>query len=224
MYPDSDTTSQQSLALPGGMTSSPTFRRRRFVAIGLTLVVLGGVAIAATFALPAAGGRGAPPLAGGGGTGGGVTAGDGLIGDGERVSVFDTDIPAVANLDPALLQAIQHAASDAAADDVEFLVTSGWRSPAMQQKLLDDAVRLYASEEEAARWVAGPETSQHVSGDAIDIGPFDGAYWLSLNGAGYGLCQVYANEAWHFELRPDAVTRGCPEQYPDPTYDPRTQG
>ena len=206
------------------MTSAPTFRRRRFVAIGLTVMLLAGVALAAKFAVDAVAGGDAPPLAGGGWTGGGLTSADGLIGDGERVSVFDTDLPAVANLDPALLEAVQRAAGDAAAEDVEFLVTSGWRSPAMQQQLLDDAIRLYASEEEAARWVASPETSQHVSGDAIDIGPFDATYWISLNGAAYGLCQIYANETWHFELRPDAVTQGCPEQYLDPTYDPRTQG
>ena len=35
------------------------------------------------------------------------------------------------------------------------------------------------------------------------------AGWLSEHGAGYGLCQTYANETWHFEL---ATTPGgeCP--------------
>jgi zinc D-Ala-D-Ala carboxypeptidase len=210
------------------MHSRTTFRRRRFVAIGLTVMLLAGVGLATKYAVDVAAGTVAPPLSGGGwtggSTGGGLTAADGLIGEGDRVSVFDTELPAVANLDPALLEAVQRAADAAAADDVEFYVTSGWRSPEMQAKLLEDAVRLYASEEEAARWVASPETSQHVSGDAIDIGPFDATYWLSLNGAQYGLCQIYANESWHFELRPDAVTQGCPEQYLDPTHDPRTQG
>ena len=28
--------------------------------------------------------------------------------------------------------------------------------------------------------------------------------WLSEHGAAYGLCQIYGNEPWHYELRPDA--------------------
>ena len=43
------------------------------------------------------------------------------------------------------------------------------------------------------------------------------------HGADYGLCQIYGNEPWHYELRPDAVDRGCPPTYADPTQDPRTQ-
>ena len=210
------------------MTSSTTFRRRRFVSIGLVLILLAALALGVKLAVDLVTGPGSAVPLGGGGTGGwtggGLTDADGLIADGERVTIADTDVPAVGNLDPALLDALQRAAAAAAADDIEFLVISGWRSPEMQQKLLDDAVHLYASAEEAARWVATPETSQHVSGDAIDLGPFDATYWLSLNGAAYGLCQIYANETWHFELRPDAVTEGCPEQYLDPTDDPRMQG
>ena len=34
--------------------------------------------------------------------------------------------------------------------------------------------------------------------------------WLSEHGAAYGLCQVYRNEPWHYELRPDAVDRRVP--------------
>ena len=39
----------------------------------------------------------------------------------------------------------------------------------------------------------------------------------------YGLCQIYRNESWHFELRPDAIENGCPSMYADPTHDPRMQ-
>ena len=56
--------------------------------------------------------------------------------------------------------------------------------PAYQEQLLDEAVSEYGSEEEAARWVATPETSPHVSGDAVDIGPADATAWLSEHGAG----------------------------------------
>src|ERR687891_592015 len=89
----------------------------------------------------------------------------------EGTTVFDDDLPAVANLDPAFLGALRQAATDAAGDGVEFFVNSGWRSPEYQERLLQEAVSEYGSEEEAARWVATAETSAHVSGDAVDIGP-----------------------------------------------------
>jgi len=138
-------------------------------------------------------------------------------------SVFDDAVPGVANLAPALLDALRRAAIAATSDGVVFVVDSGWRSPAYQEHLLREAVSEYGSEEEAARWVATPTTSAHVSGDAVDIGPRDAAAWLSDHGAAYGLCRTYGNEPWHYELRPDAVDRGCPPMYADPAHDPRMQ-
>jgi D-alanyl-D-alanine carboxypeptidase len=146
---------------------------------------------------------------------------DGALPDG--ATVFDDDFPAVANLDPALLGSLRQAATDAARDGVEFLVNSGWRSPAYQEQLLQEAASEYGSEEEAARWVATPETSPHVSGDAVDIGPSDATRWLSEHGAEYGLCQIWGNEPWHYELRPEAIDQACPSMYADPTQDPRMQ-
>ena len=146
---------------------------------------------------------------------------DGAVPDG--VTVFDDEIPAVANLDPDLLGALRQAATDAADDGVEFYVNSGWRSPKYQDQLLREAISKYGSEEEAARWVATADTSAHVSGDAVDIGPFDATAWLSEHGAEYGLCQIYSNEPWHYELRPEAIDHGCPPLYADPTHDPRMQ-
>jgi D-alanyl-D-alanine carboxypeptidase len=146
---------------------------------------------------------------------------DGVVPDG--VTVFDDEIPAVANLDPALLGALRQAATDAAGDGVEFYVDSGWRSPEYQERLLHEAVSKYGSEKEAARWVATPNTSAHVSGDAVDIGPLDATAWLSAHGAKYGLCRIYRNEPWHYELRPEAIDHGCPPMYADPTHDPRMQ-
>ncbi|HKH17829.1 MAG TPA: M15 family metallopeptidase [Solirubrobacteraceae bacterium] len=146
---------------------------------------------------------------------------DGAVPDG--TTVFDEEIPAVANLDPALLGALRQAATDAADEGVEFFVDSGWRSPEYQEQLLREAISEYGSEEKAARWVATPDTSPHVSGDAIDIGPFDATAWLSEHGTAYGLCQIYSNEPWHYELRPEAMDHGCPAMYADPTQDPRMQ-
>jgi D-alanyl-D-alanine carboxypeptidase len=136
-------------------------------------------------------------------------------------TVFDDEIPGVANLDSDLLVALRQAATDAAGDGVEFSVDSGWRSPEYQERLLHEAVSKYGSDEEAARWVATPKTSAHVSGDAVDIGPADATAWLSEHGADYGLCQIYGNEPWHYELRPEAIDHGCGPTYADPTHDPR---
>jgi D-alanyl-D-alanine carboxypeptidase len=144
----------------------------------------------------------------------------GAVPDG--TTVFDGGIPGVANLDPDLLGALRRAATDAAANGVEFVVDSGWRSPDYQEQLLQEAVSKYGSEAEAARWVATPNTSPHVAGAAVDLGS-NASSWLSEHGAAYGLCQIYANEAWHFELRPEAVDNGCPAMYADPTHDPRMQ-
>jgi zinc D-Ala-D-Ala carboxypeptidase len=153
---------------------------------------------------------------------GALGEGDGAVPDG--TTVFDDEILGVANLDPALLGALHRAATDAANDGIAFDVTSGWRSPEYQERLFREAVSKYDSEAEAARWVATADTSPHVSGDAIDIGHADATAWLSEHGAEYGLCQIYSNEPWHYELRPDAVDRGCPPMYADPTHDPRMRG
>jgi len=147
---------------------------------------------------------------------------DGVVPDG--TTVFDEEIPGVANLHPALLAALRTAATAALDDGVEFVVNSGWRSSAYQEQLLRQAVSKYGSEKIAERWVGTPETSAHVSGDAVDIGGSAATRWLSRNGPRYGLCQIYRNEPWHFELRPDATHRGCPAMYADPTHDPRMRG
>ncbi|QWS32303.1 M15 family metallopeptidase [Curtobacterium aetherium] len=193
--------------------------RHRVLVPGLTLVLLlvlavllAGCAVRSTVE-GVAGADSGPSVASATGRAGGETPSD--------ASVFDDTLPAVTRLDPALLAALRHAAGDAADEDVTFVLNSGWRSAAYQQQLLRDAVDEYGSVHEAARWVATPTTSAHVRGDAVDIGSWDAASWLSDHGDAYGLCQIYANEGWHFELRPEAVQSGCPEMFVDPTQDPR---
>jgi zinc D-Ala-D-Ala carboxypeptidase len=141
----------------------------------------------------------------------------GAVPDG--TTVLDDGVPGVARLDADLLGALRRASVDAG---VRFSVDSGWRSTAYQERLLREAISKYGSEAEAARWVATPERSAHVSGDAVDIGS-SGAAWLSEHGAAYGLCRIYGNEPWHYEMRPEAIDRGCPPVYADPTQDPRMQ-
>jgi hypothetical protein len=216
---------------PAGMTIYRSRRRIRWIRVAGLLVVIAAIA-AVLGGLPASmpstaltptvslgDHRGA--LGESGQRRGGLGEADGAVPDG--TTVFDDDVPGVAKLDPDLLGALRQAASDAADDGVEFFVDSGWRSPAYQGQLLQEAVSKYGSEAEAERWVATPSTSAHVSGDAVDIGHSDAAMWLSEQGAEYGLCQIYANEPWHYELRPDAVDHGCPPMYADPTHDPRMQ-
>jgi D-alanyl-D-alanine carboxypeptidase len=150
-----------------------------------------------------------------------IGEGDGEVPDG--VTVFDDDYPAVSHLIPAFLTALRQAATDARGTGIDFEVNSGWRSEKYQRQLFEQAVAEYGSEAQAARWVARPGTSVHESGGAVDLGPEDAADWLSEHGSAYGLCQIYDNEPWHFELRPDAVEHGCPPTYADPTHDPRMQ-
>ena len=200
-------------------TISPA-RRLAAAAIALVLVVVIGV-IALQASLTASGPRTASPL---GTRDHAVSAGhsevafgaeDGVIPDGAELSVFDNNAPALKRLDPALLAAVRAAATDAAADDITFVVNAGWRSRALQEKLLSDATQKYGSVEEARRWVASPDTSAHVTGEAIDLGPWNSLDWLSQHGSRYGLCQIFANETWHYELRPEAMRDGCPAMYAD---------
>lgn len=196
-------------------TRSTVPRRRLIVAIGVSALaaVIAGSAIVISQQAQAQ--ASAPSLAT-------IGVADGMIREEDRVSVFD-DTPAVTNLDADLLAALRGAATAADAEGVRIHVNSGWRSPAYQEALRADAVRTYGSVEEAARWVATPENSEHVSGDAVDLGGMDAQEWLARRGVEFGLCQIYENEPWHFELRPSAIANGCPVMYADPTADPRTQ-
>ncbi len=185
-------------------------------------------ALLATAALPTAvlrgdqrGELGAPAGALPGGHVVALCAADGVLPSG--TTVFDDGLPGVAKLDPALLYALRRASTDAQHDGVHIYVDSGWRSRKYQEQPFRQAVSEYGSEAGAARWLATPGTSPHVTGNAVDVGQADATAWLSKHGARYGLCQIYRNEPWHYELRPGAINRGCPRTYADPTQDPRMQ-
>lgn len=108
--------------------------------------------------------------------------------------------PAVAKLDPALRDALHQAEGDARADGITLRVNGGWRSAAYQRTLLRRAVKTYGSIEVARQYVLPPAQSKHVTGEAVDVVPSAADSWLSRHGSEYGLCQIYANEPWHFEL------------------------
>jgi hypothetical protein len=204
-------------------TTTRRIRIRRLRVVGL-LVVLAAAAVLG-YRLPASSSPVAAPIDVLRSVPGGLrNEHRGALGpDGAGPATVFGDEPGVANLDPDLLDALRQAARGAADAGVEFLVESGWRSPEDQSRLFREAVSEYGSEAEAARWVATPNTSAHVSGDAVDIGPSAATAWLSEHGSEYGLCQIYGNEPWHYELRPEAVEHGCPPMYADPTRDPRMQ-
>ncbi|WP_083889428.1 M15 family metallopeptidase [Nocardia pneumoniae] len=116
-------------------------------------------------------------------------------------------------LEPALALAYTLAEREAHAQGVPLSITSGYRTRAQQQALWEDGVATYGPDG-ARRWVLPPEESTHVSGQAIDVGPRQGAQWLEANGNRWGLCRMFDNEWWHFEL---ATLPGadCPPMKPD---------
>ncbi|HZX07467.1 M15 family metallopeptidase [Kribbella sp.] len=123
---------------------------------------------------------------------------DGVLPD--HTSAYDTSLPGIAKLDPALLKAVQEAETAMKADGIRMQVTTGWRSKKYQEELLEKAIRKYGSRKKALEYVAEPDQSHHITGHAVDIGPTDADYWLDRNGNRFGLCRTYTNEIWHFEL------------------------
>jgi D-alanyl-D-alanine dipeptidase len=143
-----------------------------------------------------------------------VDPGDGSLSGGATLTPFDVQDPAIGRLDPQLLSAIQNAATAAAADGVTMTITSGWRSPEFQQRLLDNAVHTYGSLAVARQYVETPQGSKHVIGQAVDVGGVGADQWLIANGSRFGLCRIYANELWHFELATDGLGN-CPPLLPN---------
>ena len=145
---------------------------------------------------------------------GAIDTWNGWLPDGQTFSPFDTASQPVARLDPLLLKAIQDATRAAEAQGINIALTSGWRSKGFQQRLFADAVRQFGSVDVAQQFVASPEASRHVVGEAVDVTGTGASDWLIRNGVQFGLCQIYANENWHFELAVDEDGR-CPPLRPN---------
>ncbi|WP_459963504.1 M15 family metallopeptidase [Nocardia sp. IFM 10818] len=137
------------------------------------------------------------------------------------VPVVEATLPAATaiaagteGLDPRLASAFTEAEKAAVVEGVTVWITSGHRTYGEQLWLWEDGIARYGSPEAAQQWVLPPEESTHVSGEAIDVGPREGAQWLEDNGYRWGLCRTYDNEWWHFEL---ATVPGvaCPARLPD---------
>jgi len=120
-------------------------------------------------------------------------------------------------LDAELARRFADAQAAAAADGVQLTITSGWRSAAEQQALVDEAITRYGSAASAHKWVLPPERSEHVKGLAIDVGATAGALWLGAHASEFGLCRTYANEMWHFEKRAEGG-QACPTPHPNASW------
>ena len=119
------------------------------------------------------------------------------------------------------MRAFHAAAGAAAADGHRLTITSGFRTAAEQQALLEAEAKKRGSLEEALRWVFTPERSMHVRGLAIDVGDGEAAEWLDAEGARFGLCRTLAWEWWHFEWRAAwEQERWCPAPVDDPADAP----
>ncbi|HET6988202.1 MAG TPA: M15 family metallopeptidase [Kribbella sp.] len=116
-------------------------------------------------------------------------------------------------LSPKLKARLTKAIAAAKADGVTIRITSGRRSAAKQQRLLNEAIKKYGSYKLATRWVLPPKYSAHVLGKAVDIGPAAAMTWLNKNGWRYGVCRRYDNEPWHFEALTAPGTK-CPPREP----------
>ena len=140
----------------------------------------------------------------------GSTQGDG---DDAAIDAVVDELTAV-GIDADLARRYARADAAAAREGVAMHITSGRRDAAEQQALFDDAVARYGSVREARRWVLPADRSAHVAGTAVDVGDTEAALWLGEHGQEFGLCRVYANEIWHFEVMPDGADR-CPDLLPD---------
>jgi zinc D-Ala-D-Ala carboxypeptidase len=98
-------------------------------------------------------------------------------------------------------------------------LTSGYRDPAVQQRMFDDEVRRSGSPGSARMLVLPSAESSHVKGIALDVRPHEGARWLEEHGARYDLYRMYDNEWWHFEYRPECCGR-APRRRAHPGVEP----
>jgi hypothetical protein len=127
---------------------------------------------------------------------------------------------AATGLDPGLVAAFDAAVVAARRSGHRLTLTSGFRTVAEQEALLDDAVARYGPKE-ARRWVFPPDRSMHVRGLAVDVGDGSAAEWLDRHGAPFGLCRTLSWEWWHFEWRRAwEASSTCPGPVDDPADAP----
>lgn len=144
---------------------------------------------------------------------GGTTSDDQLLMS--RFVGSRTQWPAnITNLHPQL----KKAAANLLRKNPNLQIASAYRPIEHQQRLWDEAVAKYGSEEAARKWVAPPGRSAHQWGMAIDFGPSSEYGWLKQHAPGEGLWN-YDVEPWHWE--PD---NGAGGRLYDPDNPPASPG
>ena len=113
-------------------------------------------------------------------------------------------------------QAFLTAQKAAQATGLSFVLNSGYRSAAYQQRVFDCWVKQLGSPQAARQYALPPSESAHVQGYAMDIAPPSAAAWLESTAGKYGLCRRYQDETWHFEYQSRYKTQGCPALLPHP--------
>jgi LAS superfamily LD-carboxypeptidase LdcB len=113
-------------------------------------------------------------------------------------------------------QAFLSAQKAAEAKGLTFLLNSGYRSAAYQQRVFDCWVDQLGSPQAARMYALPPNESAHVKGYAMDIAPPSAAAWLEATKGQFGLCRRYEDETWHFEYQSRYKMQGCPALVPHP--------
>jgi hypothetical protein len=91
---------------------------------------------------------------------------------------------------PDVALAFDRMAAAAAADGVDLIVVSGFRSNAEQAQLF--------ARHPDPKWVAPPGQSLHRLGTELDLGPNSAYGWLAHNAGRFHFVQRYSWEPWHY--------------------------
>lgn len=112
-------------------------------------------------------------------------------------------------LEPEFRSNVASMVQAAAADGIKLTITSAYRSPELQAKLYQRALKKYGSAKVARRWVAPPGHSMHNKGMAVDFAAAGGgllrdanseeARWLKANADRFNLAVPLSNEPWQIE-------------------------
>jgi hypothetical protein len=91
---------------------------------------------------------------------------------------------------PDVAPAFDRLEAAAAADGIQLMISSAWRSDAEQAILF--------AQHPDPKWVAPPGTSLHRLGTELDIGPISAYPWLAAHAPEFGFKLRYPWEPWHW--------------------------
>ena len=146
---------------------------------------------------------------------------DGAVPDG--TTVFDDEVPGVANLDPrssvpcARPRRMPRTTASSSSSTAAGVPRSTRSSCSVRRS------RSTAPKRRPPDGWPPPTRLLTCRGTRSTSGPPMPRRGCPSTAPQYGLCQIYGNEPWHYELRPEAIDHGCPPMYADPTHDPRMQ-